>query len=201
MRPLGAGRNPDDMPGAPTRPTGTHPDLVHIKSSLAKSPGEIRVWRPKTTPPIRHRQTQRRAGGAQSLQAHTARHWLFGSVPCGTVIDIEQDRIECRPVGPDQAADVCFADADARISQALTEDLHHRTSSPCHDGRHQLGDDDSSICSECGKRGTKGEAHAQVRRSISAAASRASNSLASNRRERLFGSAETAVHQFVVHQT
>ena len=68
MRTLGASRNPNDMPRARTRPPGTHPDLVHIKSSLAKSPGEIRVW-----PRRPHRQyatgRQRRASGAQSLHA------------------------------------------------------------------------------------------------------------------------------------
>ena len=86
-----------------------------------------------------------------------------------------------------------FADADARISQALPKDLHHRTSSPCQNGRHQLGDDDLSLCSKYCKRGPKCEAHAQpadqyLRPLVGL------NSLASNCRERLFGSADAAVH-------
>lgn len=87
----------------------------------------------------------------------------------------------------------------ARIRQACTEDLHHRTPGPCQNGRDQFGDNNSGRWSEHGKRGAKREAHTQPAdqylRPIAGL-----NSLASNRRERFFGAAETAVHQFVVAQ-
>src|SRR5436189_123347 len=62
-----------------------------------------------------------------------------------------------------------------------------------------FGDDDSGLCPEYGKRGAKREAHAQSTdqylRSIAGL-----NPLANNCSERLFGAAETTVHQFVVTQ-
>jgi hypothetical protein len=65
--------------------------------------------------------------------------------------------------------------------------------------RHKFGDDNSGLWSEHGKRGAKREAHTQPAdqylRPIAGL-----NSLASNCRERLFGAAEAAVHQFVVAQ-
>ncbi len=57
--------------------------------------------------------------------------------------------------------DVYLAEADARIGQAVAEDLRHRTPGPGHNSRHQFSDHDAGISSECGKRGTKREAHAQ----------------------------------------
>ena len=58
-------------------------------------------------------------------------------------------------------ADIRFVDADARIGQALAEDLRHRAAGPGQDGRHQLGDDDAGVGSERRQRGAQREAHAQ----------------------------------------
>jgi hypothetical protein len=45
------------------------------------------------------------------------------SQPLRAVIDIEQDGIERRPAIPDQVTDIRFVNNDARIAQALAEDL------------------------------------------------------------------------------
>ncbi len=135
-------------------------------------------------------------GGAQSFEV--IEPVIGGSgQPGGAVVDIEQDRIKSRTTTPDERNDVGFAEAHARIGQAVAEDRRHRTSGPGQDGRHQLGHDDPGIRSEHAERGAQREAHAQSADQYPR--TRAGlNSLASHGGERRFGSAKTAVHQLVL---
>jgi hypothetical protein len=44
MAMIGMACDPNNMPRAAARSIGAHPNLIHVKTSLAKSPSEIQVW-------------------------------------------------------------------------------------------------------------------------------------------------------------
>ena len=62
----------------------------------------------------------------------------------------------------DDFGDVGFANAHARIIQAVAKNFRHRAPRPGDDRGHQFGHHDLRLGSEHGERGTEGEAHAEA---------------------------------------
>ena len=77
------------------------------------------------------------------------------------IVDIEENGVIAASAGADQALDIRLLDADARIVEAIAENLRHRPPRPGDDRGHELGDDDPRLRAESAERGAQGEAHAE----------------------------------------
>src|SRR4051794_36359487 len=108
---------------AGARLAGTDSNFIDSKISLAQALGKLQVRARR--PYGQHAAgTQRRVGGGQPLSI-VKRVIGVSRQSVRTVVDVEQNRIEGRPAGPNQRADIVLVNADARVLQTVVENLDH----------------------------------------------------------------------------
>ena len=142
-----------------------HPALLLGRGLLGRARGPFR--------PIRHAavmdMTDRHhaAGGQGPAGSPEAVFMVKGLVAgtgqaVGTVVHVQQDRVELACGLADHGAHVARLDPHARIRQAIPKDGCHVLPGPADKLGHDLGNDKAGIGGCCGLGGPQGETHAQA---------------------------------------
>ena len=112
----------------------------------------------------------------------------------GTVVDVEEHRVEAPPARAQGGSDVADFDPDAFVFQRLTGERPERAAVPLDDGRHELGDDDGRGGREHVEGRSQGEAHAETADEHARLVAQPGVP-AAERRQRFFGAVHAARHQ------